>query len=212
MLLTFQVFHAASWNFDWTKLSLGDHETYDAYISFKRLAELSSDLKPIYGFCGAILEYMFINCKKDGRRPAIDAEAQTVSYCGDGEDRMSLISLEDLAKYTIAAIADVEIIERGIYYVESFRYTVPELADVYGEVRNMEIKKKSVGGQVELEGMLARARQFISPLQFNKYIDLAYGLAILKGVALIDPSDCKRWEGKVTPIGFEKWLNEHPEV
>jgi uncharacterized protein YbjT (DUF2867 family) len=208
----FQVFHAASWNFDWTRLNMGDHETYDAYMSFKRLAELSSGLKPIYGFCGSILEYMFINCKKDGRRSAIHPETKTIAYCGTGEDQMSLISADDLAKYTLAAISDPEIIERGVYYVESFRYTVPEIGEVYGKVRNVEIKKQNVGGQAELQGMLAQARQFISPLESNKYIDLAYGLAILKGAALVDPSDCKRWEAKVTPVSFEQWLEEHPDV
>ncbi|KAG8676411.1 hypothetical protein FPOAC2_02509 [Fusarium poae] len=207
-----KVFHAASWNFDWTKLNMGDHETYDAYMSFKRLAELSSGLKPIYGFCGSILEYMFINCKKDGRRSAIDPETKTVSYCGTGEDKMSLISADDLAKYTLAAIADPEIIQRGVYFVESFRCTVPELGELYGKARNIEIKKQPVGGRPELEGMLAQARQFMSPLESNKYIDLAYALAILKGVALADPSDCKRWEGMITPMGFEQWLNEHPEA
>ncbi|RGP74502.1 isoflavone reductase like [Fusarium longipes] len=206
-----KVFHAASWNFDWTKLNFGDHETYDAYMSFKRLAELSSGLKPVFAFCGAILEYTFINCKKDGRSPAINAETKTVSYGGTGEVKMSFISADDLAKYTIAAIDDPEIIKRGFYYVESFRYNVLEFADEYGRVRNMDIKKNHVGGQAELQGMLAQARQFISPVESNKYIDLAYGIAVLKGTALADPSDCKRWE-TVTRTSFEQWLNEHPEV
>ncbi|RBR13307.1 uncharacterized protein FIESC28_08273 [Fusarium coffeatum] len=207
-----KVFHAASWNFDWTRLSLGDHETYDAYMSFKRLAELSSGLKPIFAFCGTILEYMFINYKKDGRRAAIDVENKMAMYAGSGEEKMSLTSVDDLAKYTLAAVTDEEIIQRGVYYVESFRCTFPELADIYGKVRGMEIQKQCVGGQAELEGMLAQARQFMGPLQVNQYVELAYGLAILKGVAVCDPSDNKRWEGKITPIGFEQWLNEHPDV
>ena len=170
-------------------------------MSFKRLAELSSGLKPIYAFCGSILEYMFINYKKDGRRAAIDIE-----------EKMSLTSVDDLAKYTLAAVTDEEIIQRGAYYVESFRCTFPELADMYGKVRGMAIQKQCVGGQAELEGMLAQARQFMGPLQVNQYVELAYGLAILKGVAVCDPSDNKRWEGKITPIGLEQWLNEHPDV
>ena len=29
-----QIFHAASWNMDWTRNRIGDHETYDCYIAF----------------------------------------------------------------------------------------------------------------------------------------------------------------------------------
>jgi D-arabinose 1-dehydrogenase-like Zn-dependent alcohol dehydrogenase len=41
-------FVAASWNFDWTRMKLGEHVIYDPYISFKRQAELSSSLNVCY--------------------------------------------------------------------------------------------------------------------------------------------------------------------
>ncbi|KAI6772938.1 hypothetical protein HG530_003896 [Fusarium avenaceum] len=207
-----KVFHAASWNFDWTKLNMGDHETYDAYLSFKRLAELSSALKPIYGFVGAILEYSFIDCKRDSRPALINTATQSLVYFGTGNEQLSFISVNDLSKFTLAAISDPLILERGIYYAESFRCTMTELADMYGKARGTEITTQRLGGKADLEAMLAGARATISPLEVNKYIDLAYGVAMLRGVGLADPSDCERWAGIVTPTGFCQWLQENPDA
>ncbi|EWG53576.1 hypothetical protein FVEG_11976 [Fusarium verticillioides 7600] len=207
-----KVFHAASWNFDWTKLELGDHETYDAYIAFKRLAELSSSLKPIYGFTGAILDYSLIHIKNAGRPSLVNAEARTVIYFGTGEEKMSFTTLDDLAKYTLLAINDQDIIKHGVYYVESSHSTMPELADIYGKARGYEIKKQCFGGKAELQVMLQQARENIGPLHADKYIDLAYGMAFLNGKAVIDPVDNERWASKVTPTSMEQWLKEHPEA
>ncbi|KAF4335505.1 isoflavone reductase like [Fusarium beomiforme] len=212
MLNPFKIFHAASWNFDWTKLELGDHETYDAYIAFKRLAELSCSLKPIYGFTGAILDYMLVHIKDAGRPSMINAETRSVAYFGTGEEKMSFTTLDDLAKYTLIAIQDQDTIKKGVYYVESSHFTMPELADIYGKVRGYEIKKKCFGGTAELQAMLQRARENIGVLAANKYIDLAYGMVFLNGKAVIDPVDNKRWASKVTPTGLEQWLKEHPEA
>ncbi|KAF5626120.1 isoflavone reductase like [Fusarium sp. NRRL 52700] len=207
-----KVFHAASWNFDWTKLELGDHETYDAYIAFKRLAELSSSLKPMYGFTGAILDYSLIHIKNAGRPSLINADARSVAYFGTGEETMSFTTLDDLAKYTLLAINDQDIIKSGFYYVESSHCTMPELADIYGKVRGYEIKKQCFGGKAELQAMLQQARENIGPLHADKYIDLAYGVAFLNGKAVIDPIDNERWASKVTPTSMEQWLKEHPEA
>ncbi|KAF9774163.1 hypothetical protein IL306_007839 [Fusarium sp. DS 682] len=206
------IFHAASWNFDWTKLELGDHETYDAYIAFKRLAELSCNLKPIYGFTGAILDYMLVHIKEAGRPSMINAETRSVAYFGTGEEIMSFTTLDDLAKYTLLAIKDQDIIKSGIYYVESSHCTMPELADIYGKVRGYEIKKQRFGGKAELQAMLQQARENIGVLEANKYIDLAYGMVFVNGKAVIDPVDNERWASKVAPTGLEQWLKENPEA
>ncbi|KAI1063817.1 hypothetical protein LB506_005429 [Fusarium annulatum] len=207
-----KVFHAASWNFDWTKLELGDHETYDAYIAFKRLAELSCSLKPIYGFTGAILDYSLIHIKDAGRPSLVNAETRSVIYFGTGEEKMSFTTLDDLAKYTLLSINDQGVIKRGTYYVESSHCTMPELADIYSKVRGYEMKKQCFGGKAELQAMLQQARENIGAFQADKYIDLAYGMVFLNGKAAIDPVDNERWASKVTPTSMEQWLKEHPEA
>ncbi|KAM0437892.1 hypothetical protein ACHAPT_002257 [Fusarium lateritium] len=207
-----KIFHAASWNLDWTKLEMGEHESYDAYIAFKRLAELSCGLKPIYGFTGVIIDYALINIKAADRPSMINTETGTLSYFGTGSEKFPFITVDDLAKYTLVAITDTDIINRGFYYVESFRYTLPEFAQVYGNVRNFEVKQQRLGSKDDLEAMLAKARQEISLLEVHKYIDLAYSRIILSGTAVSDPVDCSRWADRVTPTGFEQWLKEHPDA
>ncbi|CAJ0553243.1 Ff.00g117550.m01.CDS01 [Fusarium sp. VM40] len=194
----------------WTKLDMGDHETYDAYLSFKRLAELSSALKPIYELVGAILKYGFNNCKRDSRSALINIASQSLVYFGTGNEQLSFISVNDLSKFTLAAISDPLILQRGMYYTKSFRCTMSELADMYGKARGTEITTQRLGGKADLEAMLAGARTMISSWELNKYIDLVYGVAMSRGVGLADPSDCERWAGIVIPTGFCQWLQENP--
>ncbi|KAF4450062.1 Isoflavone reductase like protein [Fusarium austroafricanum] len=207
-----KIFHAASWNYDWTKINMGDHETYDAYISFKRLAELSCNLKPIYGFTGAILDYMLVHIKEADRPALINKDTRSVAYFGTGNEKLSFTTLDDLAKYILVAINDQEVIKKGTYYVESSHCTMPELADIYGKVRGFEVKKQCYGGKAELEAMLNNARKTIGVLEANRYIDMAYGMLFLNDKAVVDPVDGKRWADKVTPTSVEQWLRDHPEA
>lgn len=66
--------------------------------------------------------------------------------------------------------------------------------------------------KADLVAILAGARTMVGPLELNKYIDMAYGVAMLRGVGLADPSDCERWTRIVTPTGFCQWLQENPDA
>lgn len=169
-------------------------------------------MKPIYGFTGAILDYSLIHIKDAGRPSLVNAETRSVVYFGTGEEKMSFTTLDDLAKYTLIAINDQDVIKRGVYYVESSHCTMPELADIYGKVRGYEMKKQCYGGKPELQAMLQQARENIGAFQADKYIDLAYGMVFLNGKAAIDPIDNERWASRVTPTSMEQWLKEHPEA
>jgi nucleoside-diphosphate-sugar epimerase len=155
---------------------------------------------------------MLVHIKQAGRPSMINTETRSVAYFGTGEEKMSFTTLDDLVKYTLVAINDPDIIKRGIYYVESSHCTMPELANIYGKVRGYEIKKQCFGGKAELQAMLQQARANINALEANKYIDLAYGMVILNGKAVIDPVDNERWASKVKPTSLEQWLKEHPEA
>lgn len=52
-------FVAAAWNYDWRKMSLGQHESYDMYLSFRRMVEFTSEIRPIYIFTGVLAEVLF---------------------------------------------------------------------------------------------------------------------------------------------------------
>ncbi|KAI1082555.1 hypothetical protein F5B20DRAFT_507129 [Whalleya microplaca] len=207
-----KVFHAASWNFDWTRNQLGDLETYDWYISFAHHAKLSSTVKPIFGFTGAILEYMFINANfNTNRSNLIDGDSQTINFFEDGSKPSIYIAVDDLAAYTIRAISEPDATEGGSYRVESFRMSPQEIAEVYEQVRGIKLNWKSHGSSQDLEKMLAQAREDLSPLDFEKYIDLGYSKYLLNGTWDIESTDSKRW-GDIKQTQLREWLKAHPEV
>ncbi|KAF2754680.1 hypothetical protein EJ05DRAFT_503632 [Pseudovirgaria hyperparasitica] len=83
-------FVSTSWNYDWRNTSLGQQDSYDAYISFRRHVELSSSIKPIYIFTGVLAEVLF---SVDGhgdfspRNHGVwDPVAKSIAMYGTGEE------------------------------------------------------------------------------------------------------------------------------
>lgn len=52
-------FVAAAWNYDWRKMSFGQHESYDMYLPFRRMVEFTSEIRPIYILTGVLAEVLF---------------------------------------------------------------------------------------------------------------------------------------------------------
>jgi hypothetical protein len=53
------IFAAQSWKHDWSELELGQHEAYDAYVSFQHHVKMTSDIRPIYVFTGVFAETLW---------------------------------------------------------------------------------------------------------------------------------------------------------
>ncbi|KAH0429763.1 hypothetical protein CcaCcLH18_08186 [Colletotrichum camelliae] len=205
-----KIFHAASWNYDWTTLQLGEHENYDAYIAFKRTVEISSTMRPLYGFTGGIIEYPWY---RDRTWNAINVEEGTVSYFGTGTEEHIWVTLNDLAAYTICAVSDQQATAGGLYYVESFRATFPELGRVYGEARGIEIHENCVGDTQTAQQLLQQARESTATYDWNKYIGLAYITAFNEGkLGWKESIDSKRWVGRVHQTDWRSWLAQHQDV
>lgn len=204
-----QIFHAASWNYDWTKLKLGDHENYDAFIMFKRIAQLTSGIKPLYGFTGGILEYIFFHSE---RRKIVDREARTMTYIGDGDEQYIYIAVDDLAAYTVAAIESPHAASGGCYYVESFRSNARDFADIYGKTRAFQMGLKCVMDNGEAQAALAAARQKHSPTEWPLWIGLAYATLINNGKMMYESIDSEKWTSEIKQTSFERWLTQHPEA
>ncbi|CZR70064.1 uncharacterized protein PAC_19965 [Phialocephala subalpina] len=205
-----KIFHGASWNFDWTKLQLGDHENYDAYLAFHRIAQLTSSIKPIYGFTGTIMEYIFF--WTDRAKP-LDKETRTVPYIGTGDERYIYTTVDDLAAYTVAAIEAPGAAQGGYYYVESFRCTTRELAQIYGQARgDLEMKPRCEASTEMAEEMLAEVRRTTDPLNWKEYIGLAYVTLMNRGKMDFEAVDSKRWAGQVKQTSLKEWFEQHPDV
>ncbi|KAK3938010.1 hypothetical protein QBC46DRAFT_293140 [Diplogelasinospora grovesii] len=205
-----KIFHGASWNYDWTKLQLGDHENYDAYLAFHRTAQLTSSIKPIYGFTGSIIEYIFY--WTDRAKP-LDKDTHTVPYIGTGDEKYIYITVDDLAAYTVAAIEAPGAAQGGNYYVESFRCTIREFAQMYGQARGgLEMQLRCDASTEMAEEMLAEARRTTDPRNWQKYIGLAYVTLMNNKKIDFDAVDSKRWAGQVKQTSLREWFEQHPDV
>ncbi|KAH7354200.1 hypothetical protein B0T11DRAFT_125264 [Plectosphaerella cucumerina] len=203
-----KIFHGASWNFDWKRISLGDVEIYDPLISFWNHARLTSTITPLYAFTGVILEYMMLH--GPGANP-ISKTDKTLGYAGTGDEECAYITVADLAAYTIHAVSAPDAETRGSYYVESFRCSHRQLATTYAEARGVELEMKCLGTLEGFEGMLKGARATIPPKRFMEYNGLAFMVQLLKGNLDYEPVDSKQW-GHIKQTTLREWLDAHPDI
>ncbi|RYP69657.1 hypothetical protein DL769_005227 [Monosporascus sp. CRB-8-3] len=176
-------FHAVPWNYDWTGNRLGDHETYDRYVSFCNHARASSTIKPIYGFTGTILEWELVHSDRS--------------------------SADNLAAYTTEAVSEPGEADGGFYHVQSFRALPLEMVDAHGRGRGVWLERQSLGSLSEIEDMFAPARASTPPSGHHEYIGLAYAKSMMNGTWDYETPDCERWPG-VKLTSFEQWLLDHP--
>ncbi|KAJ0125245.1 hypothetical protein J7T55_006590 [Diaporthe amygdali] len=203
------IFHAASWNYDWTLGHLGQHETYDSYIAFAAQARISSRIKPLYMFTGVIAEWLFSN-----RRDNIwDRDTKTMSYFGDGTEEWIGTTAGDLAAYTVEAVSAPSAEQGGFLRVESFRFTPAQLVAAYEEARGGKVKGhlKCHGSLDDVVSMLAKARAATDPIDHENYIGLAYVEHTLKGTWNYEPVDNKRFP-TVKPTSLRQFFEAHPEL
>ena len=205
-----RIFHAASWNFDWTGLELGEIDIYDAYIAFRNHVQLTCPtLRPLYAFTGVIVEEMFFNAPSGGN--PIDKLAGTLTYAGTGDETVVYTTLADLARYTLHAIEGPTAADGGVYHVESFRCSHRQLAETYGRVRGSELRMKCVAGADGIADMLYHARCTLPRHRFMEYNGLAFGEKLLNGSLLYDALDSRRW-AHIKQMGLEEWLKLNPDA
>jgi len=203
-----KIFFASSWNYDWTKGFLGQHEPYDPYISFANQVRITSNIKPLYMFTGIIAEFFYEN----PRGSSWDRETKTMVYFGDGTKKFTYTTAHDLAAYTIEAISHPGAELGGFLYVESFRATPDEMAREYEAARGgVKAHTKCLGSEADLEGMLTSSKK-VTPLpEFEKYIWLAYVVHMLRGSWDYKPTDCQTFSN-VKQTSLREWLEAHPEL
>ncbi|KAJ4231871.1 hypothetical protein NW757_013855 [Fusarium falciforme] len=149
------------------KLSLGDAEPYDPYIAFYHHARLNSTIKPLYAVTGGLLEHAFYHSPYGS---PINKKDQTLPCFGDGSERTSWSSREDVAAYTIQAIPEPDAADGGSYRVESFKCSWQEFVQVYNMLLGAQLEIKSLGTLEDVQRMLEAARITTPVNQFGKYV------------------------------------------
>ena len=203
-----RIFHAASWNLPWYRNQLGDHEQYDAYLMFRAQARLTSTLKPIFGFTGSIVEYIF---SFPAHGSPWDRRTMEMRYFGDGGKEFPYTVLGDLAAYTVAAVTAADAEAGGFYHVESFKCSVLELAETYEQVSGKTLKRNKVGEDGDVAVLLDQTRAAVPATQFEQYVGLAYLKYMLDGTYDYEAVDSERWR-HVRQTGLREWFELHPEI
>lgn len=147
---------ATSWTCDWTKISLGKHESYDEFITFKRHVELSppsSDtaIKPVFILTGVLAEFAFRAPSDMTGLPELpwwNPKDGTAIYYDDGKVRWQWTTFDDAAAYTIEIATSQDAENGGMYSIMSDAGDVFYIAQIWKDVTGKEVKLIS-GGNVE---------------------------------------------------------------
>ena len=115
----------------------GDFEHYDAHISFRRQAELSSPISPVYLFIGVLAEYLFeFTCfppqdKKDG-------SGKKVTYWGSPHIKVNWTNMRDPAEFTLEVLDD----EGRMFLFQKWRSKCPRIG---GHVQEGHWRQYGIG-------------------------------------------------------------------
>ena len=186
-----KVYHAHSWNCDWTKIGFGDWEHYDAYLSFRRHVELTSAIKPVYVFTGIVGEFAVspvvgiahLQENADGK----EQKTKTMAYWGDGDAKWDFTYMEDAARFSIDLITtDKSVLagNGGFFRIHSAEASAKDVARAYEKIKSEKVELKSLGGLEELNSRLEHARATTDLREYfsfgNYYIQAASILGIWK--------------------------------
>ncbi|KAH7062528.1 NmrA-like family protein [Macrophomina phaseolina] len=203
-----KIFHGSSWNLDWSKAKFGDQEGYDPIISFWWQTRLASSIEAQWMFTGAIVEYIF-------ERSAFvwDRQTKTFSFWGKPETKIPYTTADDLAAYTLEAIAAPDATEGEFIRVESFRASNDEVVQVYEAARGGRVKAhlNRIGSREDAEKALAKGRATIPKNRFREYIWPVYAIHDEIGDWDYEPVDVARFP-QVKQTSLEEWLEVYPEI
>lgn len=207
-------FVAASWNYDWRHMKLGEHEVYDPYISFRSHAEMSSPIKPVYILTGVFAEVLFC---VPGNAPYSTAhngvwcpENKRMEVWGSGDEIWHWTTEADAAEYTVAVLEHKDAAKGGLWSVCSGANSLRELSSIYGTVRDRHVDVVVKGSAEELRATADEARQRCGAKKFWEYIGYFVQLYTIEETWVLKDIDNSKLD--VQPTTFGEFLQQYPEV
>ena len=157
---------------DLFKATPGEHAAFDARrTADERIA--ATGLEQVNILQGGFME-MFLP-----GRGAIDLDAGTVSFFGDGNQLVEITSVEDTARMAVRVAADPAV-PAGKFAIAGDRISFRQAGAIIAEVTGRPIRPVSMGSEADLRVMMAGADP-------EKRVMLAYLLYMTNGqTALID--------------------------
>ncbi|KAI3320144.1 NAD(P)-binding protein [Xylariaceae sp. AK1471] len=209
-----RIYVSASWNCDWRRQALGDHESYDAYHCFHRLAELSSTVRPHFIFSGILAEVLFSAPGRVSFTPknhgCWDPESKRVEIWGDPACKWQWTSEADAAEFAAAIVEQKNAANGGFWTVCSGYDSLEDIARIYGQVRGTPMKVEQVGSVEELREKALAARAQSHPATMWDYIGYFYMLFIVDGTWTPGKLDNEKLGVKGTSL--EEYLKQNPEI
>ncbi|KAI1426645.1 NAD(P)-binding protein [Xylaria sp. FL1777] len=208
------IYVSASWNCDWRRQALGDHESYDPYHCFRRLAELTSTVRPHFIFSGILAEVLFSAPGRVSFSPenhgVWDHEGKRVEIWGDADYKWQWTSEADAAEFAAAIVERQDAVDGGFWTVCSGYDSLEDIARIYGQVRGVPVKAERAGSVEELREKALAGRARSHPTTMWDYIGYFYVLFMIDGTWAPGPFDNDRLGVKGTPL--QEYLKQNPEL
>ncbi|KAB2571129.1 hypothetical protein BFW01_g7409 [Lasiodiplodia theobromae] len=207
-------FVADSWNHDWRDAPLGHHESYDPYLSFRRQAELSSDIKPIYIFNGVFAETLF-SIPDHGHfgfndSNIWDSDHGRIKIWGTGHQPFYWTTERDAAEFTAEIVQRDDAEQGGFWNVCSGAHSLREIAGLYEQERQKKVTIQVMGTVGELRERSLKERAQGDKRHFETYIGWSYQYHAIGGTWIFHKLDNDKLN--VQPTSLAAFLKEHPEL
>lgn len=207
-------FMGAAWNYDWRDMSLGAHESYDAYISFRNHVEKTSSIRPIYLFTGVLAEVFFSVPGHGDFSPqnhgVWDPEKKRMEIWGTGDETWHWTTEKDSAELSAEIILREDASEGGFWTVCSGTNTLKEIASTYQSAKSTKVQIEYMGTVEDLRVRALEARAKGSRSNFWSYIGWFYQLYTVDGTWKLGALD--NWKLNVQTTSLREFLENNPSI
>lgn len=211
-------FLAASWNYDWRNLNLGDEEVYDAYIAFHSHVSISSSIKTLHVLTGVLAEVFFGVHLEQGFTPKDDgvwepnSAEKSVDVYGTGHEPWCFTTEADAGAFAVEAVTGPDAEEGGFVTLYSFRKSIREVVRVYERVRpGKTVSVNMKGSMEELERKALAEKKRCGRERWWEYHRLFFQLYTITGKWDLVKLDLDKFPG-ARPTSLEMFLKDNPSI
>jgi nucleoside-diphosphate-sugar epimerase len=178
-------FITSSWNCDWSRDPLGLHESYDPLIAFRRIAGISSTIKPIYIFTEVLAEVLFAvpghPYFSQSNGGIWDPSVKSMAFWGTGDEPWPWTTEHDAARFSVALLERQDADRGGCWRLSSGVHSMNDIAAAYENVKGRKVQVHRKGTVEALRARALGPREQDSPLNYFNYMGLFYQLYVLDG-------------------------------
>lgn len=176
--------------------------------AFAHHIEISSSIKPIYMFTGAIAEWYF------KRNPADwDSKTKTFRFHGPSTFPTRFTTTDDIANYVLEAIAAPNAANGGYVRVQSFEASPEDIVNAYNAAREGRVtaKLQCLGSLEDAKATLDQERAKYGTREYYRYLWYSYQYHVPSRSWDFDPADVARFPN-VKQTSLQEFFIQNPDV